>query len=53
METERIADLGSEKIRLKIKPGSYDGLQLKVKGKGQKSSKGKQGDLFLTIRVQT
>lgn len=50
--TERIADLGSEKIRLKIKPGSYDGLQLRVKGKGQKSPKGKQGDLFLTIRVQ-
>ncbi|MEP1094193.1 MAG: DnaJ C-terminal domain-containing protein [Cyclobacteriaceae bacterium] len=50
--TVRIADLGSEKIRLKIKPGSYDGLQLRVKGKGQKSPKGKQGDLFLTIRVE-
>ncbi|MEO9870586.1 DnaJ C-terminal domain-containing protein [Ekhidna sp.] len=50
--TERIADLGSEKIRLKIKPGSYDGLKLKVKGKGQKSPQGKAGDLYLTVRVQ-
>ncbi|MEO9485237.1 MAG: DnaJ C-terminal domain-containing protein [Ekhidna sp.] len=49
--TERIADLGSEKIRLKIKPGTYDGLKLKVKGKGQRVSGGKSGNLFLTVRV--
>ncbi|MEQ9403591.1 MAG: DnaJ C-terminal domain-containing protein [Cyclobacteriaceae bacterium] len=49
--TERIADLGHEKIRVKIKPGTYEGLKLRVKGKGQKSSKGKAGDLFLTVRV--
>lgn len=50
--TERIVDLGSEKIRVKIKPGAYDGLKLRVKGKGEKGSRGKAGNLYLTIRVQ-
>src|SRR5690554_3872884 len=31
--TERIVDLGGEKIKVKIKPGAYNGLKLKVKGK--------------------
>lgn len=50
--TERILDLGSEKIKVKIKPGSYDGLKLRVKGKGEKGSYGKAGNLYLTIRVK-
>src|SRR5690606_10095352 len=29
--TQRIVDLGGEKIKVKIKPGVYDGLKLKVK----------------------
>jgi curved DNA-binding protein len=50
--TERIVDLGGEKIKVKIKPGAYDGLTLRAKGKGQKSSSGKAGDLHLKINVQ-
>ena len=51
--TERIVDLGGEKIKIKIKPGAYDGLTLRVKGKGQKSSSGKAGDLHLNIKTQS
>lgn len=50
--TERIIDLGGEKIKVKIQPGAYDNLTLRVREKGEKGSAGKQGDLFLTIRVQ-
>lgn len=50
--TERIVNLGTEKLRVKIKPGAYDGLQLKVKGKGEVGRTGKAGDLFLTVRIQ-
>ena len=49
---ERIVDLGGEKIKVKIKPGAYDGLKLRVKGKGQKSTSGKAGNLYLNISVQ-
>lgn len=50
--TERIIDLGNEKIRVKIKPGAYDGLKLRIKGKGQKGMTGTSGNLFLSINVQ-
>lgn len=50
--TQRIVDLGNEKIRMKIKPGAYDGLKLRIRGKGQQGSSGKSGNLYITIRVQ-
>jgi len=50
--TERLIDLGSEKLKVKIKPGAYEGLMLKLTGKGMKGSKGKTGDLYITIHVQ-
>lgn len=50
--TERIINADGQRIKVKIKPGAYEGLKLKVKGKGQKGSSGKAGDLYLTIRVQ-
>lgn len=49
--TERIVDLGNEKIKVKIKPGAYSGLKLKVPGKGQKGAHGNAGNLYLTIDV--
>jgi curved DNA-binding protein len=49
--TERIVDLGGEKIRIKVRPGAYDGLTLRAKGKGQKSPSGRTGDLHLNIKV--
>lgn len=51
--TERILDTGTEKIKVKIKPGAYDGLKLRVKGKGEKGRGGQDGNLYLTIKVQT
>jgi len=48
---ERLIDLAGEQIRIKIKPGAYDGLTLRAKGKGQKSPSGKAGDLHLNIKV--
>lgn len=50
--TERIVDLGAEKLRVKIKPGAYDGLKLKVKGKGLQGRTGKAGDLYITVHIQ-
>jgi len=50
--TERIVDLGTEKLKVKIKPGAYDGLILKSKGKGSKGRSGKAGDLLITIHIQ-
>lgn len=49
--TERIIDLGGEKIKLKIKPGAYSGLKLRAKGKGEKGQGGKAGNLYITINV--
>lgn len=50
--TERIVDLGNEKIKVSIKPGAYEGLRLRVKGKGQKAARGPHGNLYLTVRVK-
>ena len=49
--TERIIDIGGEKIKLKIKPGAYSGLKLLAKGKGEKAQGGKVGNLYITINV--
>jgi len=50
--TRRIVNLGDEKIRVNINPGAYDGLKLRIKGKGQESRSGKAGDLYLTVTVK-
>jgi curved DNA-binding protein len=50
--TERVLELDGQKIKLKIKPGAYTGLQLRAKGKGQKGGQGQVGDLYVTIGVQ-
>ena len=49
--TQRIVDLGGEKIKVKIKPGAYDGLKLKVKEKGAIGANGSRGDLYLMVKV--
>jgi len=49
--TERVLELDGHRIKLKMKPGAYTGLQLRAKGKGQKGSQGSAGDLYITIRV--
>jgi len=42
--TKRIVEINSEKIRVSIKAGAYDGLQLRVKGKGEQSSTGRKAE---------
>lgn len=49
--TERIIDYDGAKIKLKIKPGAFTGLQLRAKGKGQKGHQGKAGDLYIKVIV--
>lgn len=51
--SQRILDVGGNKIKLNIKPGAYSGLQLRAKGKGQKGSQGRAGDLYVTVRVES
>lgn len=50
--TERMVDTGTEKLKVKIKPGAYEGLKLKAKGKGQKGTGGQAGDLYIVVHVQ-
>jgi curved DNA-binding protein len=48
-----VIQLGDEKLRITTKPGSYDGLVLRIKGKGGEGSGGGQrGDLYVRIHVQ-
>ncbi len=50
--TSRIIQLDNEKIRIKIKPGAYDGQVLRIKGKGAKGSQpSNNGDLLIKIKV--
>src|SRR5690554_226304 len=48
---ERIVDLGGEKIKVKIKPGAYEGLKLRIKGKGTQGRGTVRGDLYLRVKV--
>ena len=51
--SKRTFEIHNENLRITIKPGAYDGQQLKIKGKGQPSPKGgKRGDLYIILRVQ-
>lgn len=49
--TSRIIQLENEKIRITIKPGTSDGQNLRIKGKGQRASNGRSGDLYVKIKV--
>jgi curved DNA-binding protein len=48
----KVFEINGEKIRIQLKPGAYDGLEIKLAGKGNPGAKnGKAGDLFLVIQV--
>lgn len=50
--TERILKLPDEKLKITTKPGAYDGLLLKIRGKGDKGSSAEHnGDLFVRVRL--
>ena len=46
----QIIEVGQQKIRIKLKPGTYEGLVIKLSGKAP-GGNGKAGDLYLTIHV--
>lgn len=51
--SKRTFEINNEKLRITIKPGSYNGLQLKVKGKGQLGvNGGARGDLYIVLAIQ-
>ncbi|KAA3635537.1 MAG: J domain-containing protein, partial [Bacteroidetes bacterium] len=48
----RSFELNGQKLRIKIKPGAYDGLRIKIKGKGQPGiNGGPNGDLFIRFKM--
>ncbi|MFA0960504.1 DnaJ C-terminal domain-containing protein [Roseivirga sp. BDSF3-8] len=49
--TERMVNTSEKKLNVKIRPGAYDGLKLRIKAKGQAGPTGKRGDLYLTVNV--
>jgi len=51
--SKRTFEIHNQNLRINIKPGSYDGQQLKIKGKGQKGVQGgNRGDLYIILKVQ-
>lgn len=50
--TTRILNVDGNKLRVKVKPGTYDGQELRIKGKGGKGYKdGEPGDIYIKIKV--
>ncbi len=50
--TSRMLNVEGEKLRIKIKPGAYDGQELRIRGKGGKGAGGgESGDIFIKIRL--
>ncbi len=50
--TEKILKAKDERIKIKIKPGAYDGQKIRVKGKGgHAAGGGERGDLYITLQV--
>jgi len=46
----RVIELDGQKIRIKLKPGTYDGLVIRLPDKAP-SGNGKAGDLYITVHV--
>lgn len=50
--TARIVTLHEQKVRITLKPGAYNGLMIRLAGKGAPGANGGQaGDLYITIQV--
>jgi curved DNA-binding protein len=48
----KVFEVNGEKIRIQLKPGAYDGLEIKLAGKGSPGTKnGKAGDLYLVLQI--
>lgn len=50
--TSKILNVNGEKLRINVKPGAYEGLELRIKGKGGDGvNNGSRGDLYLTVHI--
>jgi len=50
--SQRIFELSGKKLRIRIKPGAYNGQQLRLVGKGEPGvNGGEAGDLIIELRV--
>lgn len=51
--TTRQFEVGGEKLQIRLKPGSYNGQQIRIKGKGGKGThQGERGDIYGFVHVQ-
>lgn len=50
--TARLLEVNGEKLQMKFKPGTADGQNLRIKGKGGPGGKtGERGDIYVTVHV--
>ncbi len=50
--TSKIINVNGEKLRINLKPGIYDGQELRIKNKGATGYfGGERGDLYITIKI--
>ena len=50
--TSRILNVDGQKLRINIRPGAYDGLELRIKGKGAPGPRGgERGDIYIKIKI--
>jgi curved DNA-binding protein len=50
--TSRILNVNGEKLRINIKPGAYNGQELRIKGKGSPGpGGGEKGDIYIKIKI--
>ncbi len=51
--TSRTFNLDGEKIKVKIDPGTFEGKELRIRGKGGKASTGgERGDIYVKVRIK-
>lgn len=51
--TTRILNVEGEKLRVKTKPGAYEGQELRIRGKGAATVRGgERGDIYIKIRIK-
>ncbi|MFO7971149.1 MAG: DnaJ domain-containing protein, partial [Desulfobacterales bacterium] len=51
--TSRILNVDGEKMRITIKPGTYNGQELRIRGKGSPGAGGgSKGDIYVKIKVR-
>lgn len=52
MGTARLLEVNGEKLQMKFKPGTADGQNLRIKGKGGPAGKGgERGDIYVTVHI--